>query len=339
MIIRVVQDLTQRRKGAKAQRGRPSFFATLCLCVFAFLPVPAQDQAEQIVRAQELLRQSREAIGNAQAWEQLQTVSASGRVRRPMKYVSVQSPEKVEEKEKVLSGKIKVDFALPDRYRCRITNATLSGFSYSSVEVVNGDRAWRTPPPPIISSFHDSRVIDVGDVERSREKYAQDARQQIALYTLGWLLQTPGSLPAEFIYAGPVETEGRKLEAIVVKGPEGFAPLLLLDRETKIPFAIVMSFVEVKRVPVFVEVASLSRQFIHETYARARRERESRRRLPQRREIQWRFSDHQPVSGLLLPHRITTIIDGEVLDELTINEFRVNQPINQKKFEGSPEVK
>ena len=335
----MARNLTQRRRDAEAQRRGVAFFAALGLCVFAFLPVVAQDQADQIARAQELLRQSREAIGSAQAWEQLQTLSASGRARRLVKYVSVQSPEKVEEKEKVLSGKISLDFALPDRYRCRITNATLSGFSYSSVEVINGDRAWRTPPPPIISSFRDSRVIDVGDAERSREKYAHDTRQQIALYTLGWLLRTPGSFPAEFIYAGPVESEGRKLEAIVVKGPEGFSPLLLLDRETKIPFAIVMSFVQVKRVPVFVEVASLSRQFTHETYARARREREARRRLPQRRELQWRFSDHQSIGGLQLPHRITTIIDGEVLDELTITEFRVNQPINQKKFEGQPEVR
>ena len=338
MIIRVVEDLTQRRKVARAQRRQP-FFASLGLCVFAFLPVLAQDQADQIARARELLRQSREAIGDAQAWEQLQTLSASGRVRRPVKYVSVQSPEKVEEKEKTLNGKVKFDFALPDRYRCRITNATLSGYSYSSVEVINGDRAWRTPPPPVISSFGDNRVIDVGDVERSREKYAHDARQQIALYTLGWLLRTPESFPVEFIYAGAVEAEGRKLEAIVVKGPGGFAPMLLLDRETKLPFAIVLSFVEVKRVPVFVEVASVSRQFIHETYSRARREREARRRLPQRRELQYRFSDHQSVAGLQLPHRLTTIIDGEVLDELTINEFRINQPINQKKFEGEPEVR
>src|SRR6185503_8709602 len=76
MIIRVGEDLTQRRKGARAQRRQP-FFASLGLCVFAFLPVLAQDQADQIARARELLRQSREAIGETQAWEQLQTLSAS----------------------------------------------------------------------------------------------------------------------------------------------------------------------------------------------------------------------------------------------------------------------
>ncbi len=32
-------------------------------------------------------------------------------------------------------------------------------------------------------------------------------------------------------------------------------------------------------------------------------------------------------------------LDGRLIEEMTINEYKVNQPINPKRFEGKPEVK
>jgi hypothetical protein len=50
-----------------------------------------------------------------------------------------------------------------------------------------------------------------------------------------------------------------------------------------------------------------------------------------------RFSDRRQVNGLLLPFRVTTTLNGEVIEEMTINEFEINRPISPKKFAGPPE--
>ena len=45
------------------------------------------------------------------------------------------------------------------------------------------------------------------------------------------------------------------------------------------------------------------------------------------------------VNGLLLPFRVTTTLNGDVIEEMTINEFEINRPISPKKFAGPPEPK
>ena len=298
-----------------------------------------QGQAGERAMGRELIRKSRDAVAASNVRQQLTGISASGKLRRFAKYVSVQSPTKVEQKERILNGKVQFDFVLPDRFRRRITNTNLSGVRYTYTEVVNGELAWRHPPPPIVSSRGDQRVIDVDDVERSQLKYAHDARQNLAFYTIGWLLEPPAEFPLDFIYAGRVRDEDRVDEAVIVEAPNGFRPVLLIDTQTYLPSGWVIAYVEPRRIPVIVEVASVSRHYISETVLRARREREARRVPPSRRELVWRFLDHEEIGGMRLPRRVTTRLDGEILEELWISEFRINPSIDSKKFEGRPEVR
>ena len=300
---------------------------------------PTQGKAAQVARARELIKQARAALGGEEALGKLQSLSASGKLRRFVKYISVRSPTKVEEKEKTLSGKVEVDLLPPDKFRKHVSSHTLRGFKYSYEEVVNGDQAWRKPPLPIASSNRDSRVIDVSDVGRSFAMQAQNARQQMALYTLAWLLQPPPSFPLELSYAGLFKTEIGVVEIIVAQGPGDFQLILLLDQKTHLPLALATVFVESPRKSILVEVASVSQRHIRETYDRARKERQARAQPPQRNEMQYRFSDYRQVGGVLLPYRITTALNGEVIEELEITGFALNHPINPKKFEGKPEEK
>jgi len=320
---------------------RMGVMLALALAAFATIgaQAPAQDNAAQAARARELIKQARAALGGEEVLSKLGSLSASGKLRRFLKYVSVMSPTKVEEKEKTLSGKVKIDFLLPDKFRRQVSVATLRGFKNSYVEVVNGDRAWRKPPLPVASSANDRRVIDVGDVERSFARQARNARQQMALYTFGWLLQSPSSLPIELSYAGVFEAEDRLTDVIVAQGQDDYRIVLLLDQKTHLPHTVALSFVESRRESVIAEVAGISQRFIRDTYARARAERAARTKPPQRYELRWRFSDHRPVAGLLLPHRITATLNGEMIEELTITEFALNHHLNLKKFEGQPEEK
>jgi hypothetical protein len=299
----------------------------------------APDKAASAARAKGLIRQSREAAGLESPGGGVQTLAFKAKTERFIKYFSVQSPTKVVENDKTLGGRVEAEFWLPDKFRLRTKNDTMSGFDVSYTEVLNGDQAWRNPPMQVRSFGSDRRVIDVGDVERTLLMQTRTAKQQIALYTLGWLLQTPSSVPVEFSYAGIVDVEGQQCDAVVVDGQEGFKNILLLDRQTRLLTGLAIVFFDALRETVIVEAVGFDRRFMRDTYARARQERLARSKPPQRHEILWRFMDHTATNGVTLPQRVKISLDGRLLEELTISEYKINQPINPKRFEGKPEVK
>jgi hypothetical protein len=303
------------------------------------LQAPAQNQTAQAAHARELLRKARLAIGGEMGLSQVRSFSASGKLRRFVKYVSVQSPTKVVEKQKTLSDKFEFDFLLPDKFRKRASVSTLTGYGYSYTVALNGPEAWRDPPFRVQSSQSDRRVVDVSDIDRTRQMQTQDAQQQIAFFTLAWLLTAPPSFPLELSYEGLVNLDGRIVEAVMVQGPKDFRLALLLDQKTYLPVAFVASSFELRRETVLIEAVSLTRRHFQDVRARAQQERRARAKPPQQYEIRWIFSDHRPIQGVLLPHRITTSFNGEITEELRISEFEINHPINPKKFEGRAEAK
>jgi hypothetical protein len=314
--------------------------AGLALCAVmavAQLPNPEADgdRDDNVVRARELIQQARAAAG----FESVQTLIFKAQTERFIKYLSVQSPTKVVENDKTLSGKVEAEFWFPERFRLKMKTDTLSGFDVSHTEILNGDMAWRNPPMKVRSFGPDRRVIDVGDVERTMLMQTRTAKQQIALYTLGWTLQTPSSVAAEMSYLGIADLEGRQCDAILVEGQEGSRKVLLLDRATRLPAGLAVVFYEAMREPVIVEANTFDRRFMRDTYARARQERLSRSKPPQRHEVVWRFLDHTTISGVTLPQRVKVTLDGKTIEEMTINEYKVNQPLNPKRFDGKPEVK
>src|SRR5262249_21076080 len=278
--------------------------------------------------------------GGEEALSKIQTLTASGKYNRFVKYVSVQSPKKVEEKRKALSGKMEFEFALPDKFRRRMTGETLRGFGYSFAQVVSGDQSWRDPPLRPISSYRDRRVIDVGDVARTEFIQATGAKQELTYFSIGWLLLTLPGYPLEMNYLGTYQVGPENTHAIITQGETGFRFTVLLDSKTYAPVALAISFVEDIQPTVIVETAGFfDRKFMQETYARARAERRARTKPAQQYEMLIRFSDRRPVNGVTLPFRVTTTLNEEVIEEMTINEFEFNRPISPKKFAGPPEPK
>lgn len=294
-----------------------------------------KQKTANVARAKELVQQARAAAG----FDLVQTLAFKAQSERFVKYYSVQSPTKVVENNKTLSGKIEAEFWFPERFRLKTKADTLSGFDVSYTEIMNGELAWRDPPMQVRSFGSDRRVIDVGDVERTMLMQTRTAKQHIALYTLGWMLQTPVSAPVELNYAGAVTVDGQECEAIVVDGQDGFGNILLLDSKTRLPAGLAVVFYEAMRETVVVEANAFDRRFMRDTYARARQERVARSKPPQRHEAIWRFVDYTTINGVTLPQRVRITLDGLTIEELTVNEYKINQPINPKRFEGKPEVK
>jgi hypothetical protein len=297
-------------------------------------PAARENRADK-ARACELIKQARAAIGGETAIQNVLTLSTSGRTRRHIRYLSIQSPKKAVEKERKLDGRVDLDFAFPDKFRQRVKSETLRGFGYSYAEIINGEEAWRDPPLRPMSSNRDSRVIDVGDVQRTELRVAQGARQQLTFYVFGWFLQALPSFPLKYKYEGQEKNGDATVDVISVEGKGGFIFLLLLDASTHEPLALAAPFYDARTPNILVEAAGyFDRRFMMETYAFARKERQARTRPPIRRELQLRFSDHQTVAGLRLPHQITALVDGEVEEEVLFDEIRINRPVNLKKFAG-----
>lgn len=301
---------------------------------------PSAADGAKVERAGELIKLARVALGGEDALNSIQTLSVSAKLRRPLKYVSIQSPKKVVEKEKVLSGKIELDFLLPERFRKRTSGERLRGFPFAFIEVVNGARAWRNPPLRAISSHRDNRVIDVDDFEKTTELQRRGARQQLSIFSLGMLLTALPAYPLQFTYLGRIASLDAEANAIVVTDPENNRMFLLLDPKSNIPLALAWKYIAIRHKTVIIEAPGFyNSRFFRETIQRAQRERQERTTPPQPYEMQMRFSEYRMVSRVLLPHRITTTLNNEIIEELTFNEFEINRPINPKKFEGEPETK
>jgi hypothetical protein len=298
---------------------------------------PSQNET---ARAEELIKLARAAIGGEEVLSGIRTITARGKYNRFVKYLSVQSPKKVEEKQKALPGKMEFDFALPGKFRRRVTASRLRGFDYSFAQVVNGSEAWRDPPTRPISSYGDGRVIDVGDVERTAFMHATSAKQGLSYFSIGWLMLPLPGYPLKMSYLGLYRVGAENAHAISASGDSGFRFTLLLDMKTYAPTALAISFVEEIQPEVLVETSGFfSRKFMQETFARARAERKARTKPPQPYELLIRFSDRRPVNGALLPFRVTTTLNGELIEEMVISEFEINRPINMKKFAKPPEPK
>jgi len=300
----------------------------------------SQNSASQneTARAEELIKLARAAIGGEEVLSRIQTITARGKYYRFVKYLSVQSPKKVEEKQRALSGKMQFEFALPDKFRRHVTGERLRGFDYSFAQVVSGAEAWRDPPMRPMSSNGDRRVIDVGDVERTAFIQATGAKQELSYFSIGWLMLTLPGYPLEMSYLGLYQIGSENAHAISAKGMSGFRFTLLLAAETYAPMALTISFVEEIQPVVLVEAAGyFNRKFMQETFARARAERRAMTKPPQPCEVLIRFSDRRSVNGAMLPFRVTTMLNGEVIEEMTMSEFEINRRVNLKKFAGPPE--
>lgn len=291
-------------------------------------------------RAALLIDQAREAIGGEAAIRRVTSLTTVGRTRRPVKYISVQGPRKVVEKEKTLSGRLSLEFAFPELFRLNVKGENLRGFGYSYSEIVNGADAWRDPPLPAISSHRDSRVVDVEDFRRTELMSAQGARQRVTFFLASWLLRAIPTFPIDWTYVGTIDDGSGPVEALVGQGRGGFSFFLLLDPQSLRPAGVAITFVESIQRSVLVETSGyFDRRFMQETFARARQERQARARPPARHQMVLRFSDHRQIDGLWLPHRITTKVDEELFEEILFDEIRLNREIDVKKFKGPPKAK
>jgi hypothetical protein len=284
-------------------------------------------------RAMELLGQARVAAGGEKELQGVTSVSASIRLRRLVRYISVVSPKKVVQKEKTLTGSISIELQLPDRFRKRVATSTLLGNKYSYVEVVNGERVWREPTLQAASSNRDPRLIDVSDFERSLANQARSVREQFSFYAFVWLIRILPDNSLRFNFAGWMKTDSGNADVLTAYDLANNRAWLLLDQKTHLPKGFDSSYSIVRMVPVVVEGFVVTRNDYFRMMEKAREERRAQIKPAQRILFQTRLSDYRRVAGILLPHRMATLIEGKLYEEMEITKIEINRRLNPKDFE------
>jgi hypothetical protein len=280
-----------------------------------------------------LFCQAQAAMGGEKAIDAARSVSLTLRLKRFISYIAVVSPRETREKEKVLTGRITIDIQFPDKFRKKVSAATLMGNKLSYVEVVNGDAAWRDPPSQARPSGPDPRQVDINDFGRSIAYQQQGARQQFAFYALSLFARV---LPGSSVHFGPGIQDDNSSDAfdkLTVYGLTDPPTQLLLDRSSHLPLSFESTIVEGFGPRVIVEGSSMWQGDFELMVAKAQELRKKLARPARRASLKIQFLDRHPVSGILVPHRIMAFIDEKPREELVITGIKIDRQIGSSRFE------
>jgi hypothetical protein len=119
--------------------------------------------------------------------------------------------------------------------------------------------------------------------------------ESFARYAIAFTLAPPVNFPVAFTYAGQVEAPGGMADAIEGKGPDGFLIHLFIDAKTHVP--LMMNY------------------------------------LNGRQDVQLWLKNYKAEDGILLPHAMTWITDGNLTEEFQAQRFKINPKFPSGRFQ------
>lgn len=271
-------------------------------------------------RAQELLAQARDALGGDARLKAVQSLALNGSFRRVM---GPQMPES--------SGDFEMELLLPDKYK-RTENMSLMGGAaqVTRIDGFNGEQMFTD------SSSSGSGMVMIrrpgSDDPKMQAGILRSMRADVARNLIAWLLTVPDSYQIEFTYAGEAESPEGKADVIDVKGADGFAAKLFLDKQTHKPLMLSYRAVLPQMVMRAGGGDGGSREDAEKRLKEIEKEAEAERSRARESEINMFFSDYKTIDGVHLPHRVSRAVNGEVTEEWEIKKFKVNPPLKAERF-------
>jgi hypothetical protein len=284
----------------------------MCALALAMVVPAAMTAREASDKGTEVLSDARKAIGGEARLSAVKTIVATGKSRRQMGQVQ-------------MSGELEVAIALPDRYvRTQVDN--IMGNSITREEGFNGSTLLErsvTPPGANIMIRFAGPEGDP-DSEASRQRRVQRHKNDLARLLVAWLLTAPSYAEAQFSYSGEAESPDGKAHVFDVKGADGLAMRVFIDKETRRPLMLTFQ----GRPPMIrTRTARASEQ-------PAQGHNAADAALPPMTEIQWFVDDFRKVGDLWLPHRMTQAADGKTIEEWEFSRIVVNEPIKDDRFKS-----
>jgi hypothetical protein len=301
---------------------------TICLFLLSF--VALAQAPDQQAKAAQILAQARAAIGSEAQLKALKSLSASITSRRTIGGTH-------------LERDIEYDILLPDKVRRRESRQP-----FTQVTVMQDDNAVTYNVPNPVSAGGDLLRENSSDPQAQARRRADFARM-----LLGLLLTTPYAEGVEYRYAGEHTEPDGTAELIDVKGPEGFAARLYIDRQTHRLLVLTYQGKQLSQaVQTMARLAGKAapqrapqenkkltpeqqaQRQVEQWAAAEKRRKQFEEALAQAPEVEyrWEFSAYKPVKGLTLPHRVTRSEAGHEYEEWEVSAFRLNPKLTAATF-------
>jgi hypothetical protein len=293
----------------------------LVLLSLVLLLAPAA-LAKDDARAQEILKQARQAIGGDEQLQKIQSLEIKGRYTRTFG-------------DRQMGGDREISIALPNKYMVEdAMNAGGLSTAMINTRVLNGDQAWSGN-----SGGGGGMVFRIGGPGGAQVSPEQMEAMQRRIYTaefsrylLAMILTPPPSLAVEYKYAGESDVEDAQADVIDVTGPDNFSVRVFFDKKSHIPLLLSYRGPKPRIVTMTRQAGSGTKS---EDVAKAREEAEKKMHaeVPEEVDFYIRMADHKKVGGLMLPHKLTFLTENEVSEEFEISKYQLNPQFKADHFE------
>jgi len=290
----------------------------LAITLFCTSIALAKDDA----RAQEILKQARQAIGGDEQLQKIQGLQINGQYRRMFG-------------DRQMGGDREISILLPNKYLVEdAMNAGGLSTAMINTRALNGDQAWSGNSGGGGMVF---RMSGPGGQQMSPEQMEEMLRRiytaEFSRYLLAMILTPPPSLAVEYKYAGESDVEDVQADVIDVNGPNNFSVRVFFDKKSHIP--LLLSYRGPKP-----RIMTMTRQAgSKEDVAKAREEAEKKMHAeappaaPEEVDFYIRLTDHKKVGGVMLPHKLTFLTENEVSEEFEISKYQLNPQFKADHFE------
>ena len=283
-------------------------------------PVALADDA----RAQEILKQARQAIGGDEQLQKIQALQINGQYRRMFG-------------ERQMGGEREISIALPNKYLVEdAMNAGGLSTAMINTRALNGDKAWSGSSAGGGGMIF--RMTGPGGQQASPEQIEAMQRRiysaEFTRYLLATILTPPPSLAVDYKYVGESEVEDAQADVIDISGPDNFAVRVFFDKTSHMPLLLSYRGPKPRVMTMTRQAGSTKPEDLKKAREEAEKKLETQAPAP-REEVDFyiRLTDHKKVGGLMLPHKLTFLTDNEVSEEFEISKYQLNPPFKADRFE------
>ncbi len=292
----------------------------LSLVLLIAPPALANDDA----RAQEILKQARQAIGGDEQLQKIQGLEIKGKYTRTFG-------------DRQMGGDREISIQLPGQYLVEdAMNAGGLSTAMINTHALNGDKAWSGNSGGGGMIF---RIGGPGGKDISPEQMEAMQRRiysaEFSRYLLAMILTPPPSLAVEYKYAGESDVEDIQADVIDVTGPDNFAMRVFFDKKSHMPLLLSYRGPKPRIVTMTRQAGSASKP---EDTNKAREDAEKKMHAeapaaPEEVDFYIRLADHKKVGGVMLPHKLTFLTENEVSEEFEISKYQLNPQFKADHFE------
>jgi hypothetical protein len=297
---------------------------TLFIVLFS-APIAFADDA----RAQEILKQARQAIGGEEQLQKIQGLEIHGQYRRVFG-------------DRQMGGDREISILLPNKYLVEdAMNAGGLSTAMMNYRGLNGDKAWNGN-----SGGGGGMVFRIGagpggpggqppSPEQMEAMLRRIYTAEFSRYLLAMILTPPPSLAVEYKYAGESDVEDAKADVIDVSGPDNFSVRVFFDKSSHLPLLLSYRGPKPRIMTMTRQAGSPAKP---EDIKKAQEDAEKKMHAeapaaPEEVDFYIRLTDHKKVGGIMLPHKLTFLTDTEVSEEFEISKYQLNPQFKADHFD------